>query len=277
MGDVLNEQNGEWEQVIDYFTEYVLHTIEDGKYDPENEDAPELHPGTKRNLKCKIKKFISDFFNTLDYTSKYASAFREALLTVDRCHIRKMRIYRDNVRKMKEMQKKIDSVPVLNKSFDDLLESYKSELEERYEDKIALGERNRIRANKQMERINQLNETIAEYQQNYVPRTDYNELRDSYATDTLNAKKELAKALKKRRKREERAEVRSEENKERKRKEKQKQEKKMKEKKKKLEALTKELEEDQNKLDILTSSDSDSSDSDSDVETINYSIGSDSD
>jgi len=277
MGDDLKEQRGEWEQAIEYFTEYILHTIEDGKYDPENEDAPEFHPGTKRNLKSEIKKFISESFNSLDYTSKYGSALREALITVDRCHIRKMRIYRDNVRKMREMQKKIDSTPVLNKSIDDLLETYKSELEERYEDKIALGERNRVRANKQMERITHLNGVIEEYQQNYVPRTDYNELRDSYATDTLKAKKELAKALKKRRVREERAEVRSEENKERKRKEKQKQEKKMKEKKKKLEALTKELEEDQNKLDILTSSDSDSSDSDSDVETINYSIGSESD
>ncbi len=277
MGDDLKEQRGEWEQAIEYFTEYILHTIEEGKYDPENEDADEFHPGTKRNLKSEIKKFISESFNSLDYTSKYGSALREALITVDRCHIRKMRIYRDNVRKMREMQKKIDSTPVLNKSIDDLLETYKSELEERYEDRIALGERNRARVNKQMERITYLNNVIEEYQQNYVPRTDYNQLRDSYATDTLKAKKELAKALKKRRKREERAEVRSEENKERKRKEKQKQEKKMKEKKKKLEALTKELEEDQNKLDILTSSDSDSSDSDSDVETINYSIGSESD
>ncbi len=40
-----------------------------------------------------------------------------------------------------------------------------------------------------MERITQLNELVEDYRQNYVPRTDYNELRDNYATDTLEAKK----------------------------------------------------------------------------------------
>jgi hypothetical protein len=250
MGDDLKEQRGEWEQAIEYFTEYILHTIEDGKYDPENEDAEEFHPGTKRNLKSEIKKFISESFNSLDYTSKYGSALREALITVDRCHIRKMRIYRDMSKKVKEMQKKIDSVPVLNKSIDDLLETYKIELEERYEDKIALGERNRARVNKQMERITYLNGVIEEYQQNYVPRTEYEKVRDDLVVETLNAKKKLAKEEKKKVK---------------------KNSGKKEAKRKKMKALKKQMK----KLEEITSSDSDSSDSD--VETINYSIGSDSD
>ena len=248
----LEEQSGEWEQVIEYFTEYVLHTIEDGKYDPENEDTPEFHPGTKRNLKSKIKKFISDFFNTLDYTSEYATQFREALLTVDRCHIRKMRIYRDQTKKMKDMEKKLLAVPETRMSLEQLLEVKEDEIKERYAEKLALGERNRQRVNKQMERINQLNKIVDEYEQNYVSRVAYNELRDNVVTDTLEAKQELERAQKKK--------IKKDSTKEDK-------------KKKKMKALKKKIK----KLQELTSSDSDSSDSDSDVETLHYSVGSSSD
>tara|TARA_R100001463_G_scaffold16172_5_gene42039 strand:- start:363 stop:1178 length:816 start_codon:yes stop_codon:yes gene_type:complete len=265
----LNEQNGEWDKMLEFITTEVLYRIDDGKYDPDNDEAPEFHPGSKRNKKCEIKKFLSEELSKMNFEGSIGKIFRELVLEMDTSNRRKKLIYRQQCRKIKELQITIRNHPEKMKTLEELLEVKEDQLKEKYEEKLAFGERTRQRANKQMERITQLNELVEEYRQNYVPKNDYEALRDTYTEEMLNAKTELAKAKRQKCRR-------SSQDKERKLKEKKKQEKIMKEKKKKMAALQKEMEEEQLRLEELISSDSDSSDSDSDVETLPYSVGSDS-
>jgi len=278
MEDELNEQNGEWDKLLEFLTTEVLYRVCDGKYDPDNDEAPEFHPGSKRNKKCEIKKYLSDQLDKMDFECEEGKIFRELVLEMDTSNRRKRLVYRQQGRKIKELEKVIQYHPEKMQSLEELLEVKTEELKEKYEEKLAFGERNRQRANKQMERINQLNAVLEDYRQNYVLREEYNELRDTYNIDMLNAKEDVKRAKEKAERREDRlqdaAERQRGEDKDRKKKEKKKREKIMKEKKKKMEELEKELEEEQNKLDFLN--ESCDSDSDEEVETLHYSVGSDS-
>lgn len=278
MEDELNEQPGDYDKMLEFITTEILHRIDDGKYDPDNDEAPEFHPGSKRNRKSEIKKGLSEELGKINFEKSIGKVFRELLLEMDTSNRRKKLIYRQQLRKVKELEKVIQYHPEKMKSLEELLEVKTEELKEKYEDKLAWAERTRQRANKQMERINQLNAVLEDYRQNYVLRDEYNELRDTYNVDMLNAKEDVRKAKEKAERRDDRlqdaAERQREEDKDRKKKEKKKRQKIMKEKKKKMDELQKELKEEQNKLDFLN--ESSDSDSDEDVETLHYSVGSDS-
>jgi len=97
----------EWNSLIEYMTTEVLHTIADGKYDPENDEA-ELHPGTIRNRKAEIKKNLTIFYSQIDFTSDIGKAHRELLLSFDKSNRKKQRDHRSALKKIKVLEKIIE-------------------------------------------------------------------------------------------------------------------------------------------------------------------------
>ena len=247
MENELNEQTGDHEKLLEFLTTEVLYRVCDGKYDPDNDEAPEFHPGSKRNKKAKIKKYLSEQLDKIDFECEEGKIFRELILEMDTSQRRKKLVYRQQGRRIRELETVIRNHPEKMKTLEELLEVKEDQLKEKYEEKLAFGERNRQRANKQMERITQLNELVEDYRQNYVPKNDYEELRDTYTEDLLEAKKKLAK--------QEKTNVKKDSGKKE-------------AKRKKMKALKKQMK----KLEETTSSDSDS-----DAETLHFSVGTDSD
>ena len=181
----------EWNSLIEYMTTEVLHTIADGKYDPENDEA-ELHPGTIRNRKAEIKKNLTIFYSQIDFTSEIGKAHRELLLSFDKSNRTKQREHRDALKKIKELKKALEyanqKYPYEN--LEEAKVAMRAELEAEAEERFARADRFEKRCIKYKADFERMTKQLEVYRTGYIPREEYTALRDNLVAEEFKAKQD---------------------------------------------------------------------------------------
>jgi hypothetical protein len=181
----------EWNSLIEYMTTEVLHTISDGKYDPENDEA-ELHPGTIRNRKTEIKKNLTIFYSQIDFTSDIGKAHRELLLSFDKSNRTKQREHRDALKQIKELKKALEyanqKYPYEN--LEEAKVAMRAEVEAEAEERFARADRFEKRCIKYKGDFERMTKQLEAYRTGYIPREEYTALRDNLVAEEFKAKQD---------------------------------------------------------------------------------------